>query len=75
MPGINSYISRNTDITMRSHKMTQLLEKLTEFFNVKEQSRLESFINSKRPTNAAEVEYWTREYENNSNGLFWGRGL
>jgi hypothetical protein len=55
--------------------MTQLLEKLTEFFSTKEQSRLEAFINSKRPTNAAEVEFWTREYENNSEGLYWSRGL
>jgi len=55
--------------------MTQLLEKLTKFFETKEQSNLEQFINSKRPTNAAEVEYWTRQYENNNEGLYWSRGL
>ena len=37
--------------------MTNLLEKLTEFFSIKEQSQLEQFINSKNPTNATEVEY------------------
>ena len=75
MPGINSYISVSTDITMRSHKMTQLLEKLTKFFNTKEQTRLEQYINSKRPTNAAEVEFWTKQYEQNNEGLYWSRGL
>jgi hypothetical protein len=55
--------------------MTTLLKKLTKFFSVKEQSRLESFINSKRPTNAAEVDYWTKQYEQNNENLYWGRGL
>lgn len=55
--------------------MTQLLEKLTKFFNIKEQSRLEQFINSKQPTNAAEVEFWTKQYEQKTNTLYWGRGL
>ena len=59
---------------MRSHKMTQLLEKLTKFFSTKEQSRLEAFIISKRPTNAAEVEHWTRQYEQ-GNSFYWNRGL
>ena len=55
--------------------MTQVLKKLTEFFRVNEQSRLEQFINSKRPTNAAEVEYWTRQYEQNNEAFYWSRGL
>lgn len=54
--------------------MTQLLEKLTKFLASNQQSRLEQYINSKRPTNAAEVEYWTRQYESN-NTIYWGRGL
>jgi hypothetical protein len=37
-------------------------------------SGLEQFINSKNPTNATEVEYWTRHYEDN-NTTYWGRGL
>lgn len=63
------------DIFMRSHTMTQILEKLTKFFEVNKQSQLEQYINSKHPTNAAEVEHWTRQYEQNTNGSYWGRGL
>ena len=55
--------------------MTTILEKLTKFFEINEQSQLEQFINSKSPTNAAEVEYWTRQYEQNNEGLYWNRGL
>jgi hypothetical protein len=55
--------------------MTQLLKKLTEFFRVNEQSRLEQFINSKNPNNAVDVEYWTKQYEQNTEGLYWSRGL
>lgn len=55
--------------------MTQILEKLTKFFEVNKQSQLEQYINSKHPTNAAEVEHWTRQYEQNTNGSHWGRGL
>jgi hypothetical protein len=55
--------------------MTQLLKKFTEFFRVNEQSRLEQYINSKYPTTATEVEYWTRQYEQNNDGLYWSRGL
>ena len=54
--------------------MTTMLEKLTEFFKSNEQSRLEQYINSKNPTNAAEVDYWTKEYEYNQQ-FQWGRGL
>jgi hypothetical protein len=52
--------------------MTQLLKELTQFFASKPQSNLEYFINSKRPTTAAEVDFWTREYEQSAH---WGRGL
>jgi 5-methylcytosine-specific restriction endonuclease McrBC regulatory subunit McrC len=55
--------------------MTTIIQKLTKFFEIKEQSRLEQYINSKHPTNAAEVEYWTKQYENNNDGLYWSRGL
>lgn len=54
--------------------MTQLLEKLTKFLTPNQQSRLEQYITSKRPTNAAEVEFWTRQYETNQT-TYWGRGL
>jgi hypothetical protein len=55
--------------------MTNLLEKLTKFFSTTEQSQLEQFINSKHPTNAAEVDYWTKQYEQSNESLHWGRGL
>jgi len=54
--------------------MTKLLEKLTKLFETNQQSRLEQYINSKKPTNAAEVDFWTRQYESN-NTQYWGRGL
>lgn len=54
--------------------MTQLLEKLTEFFRTNPQSQLEQFIASKHPTNTADVEHWTREYEQR-NSFYWSRGL
>jgi len=55
-----------------SAKMLSLLERLAEMFPKQHyQTRLEQYINSKRPTNAAEVEYWQREYDAHQ----WGRGL
>jgi hypothetical protein len=54
--------------------MSKILKKLIQFFTSNQQSNLEAFINSKHPTNAAEVEHWTRMYEN-SNTSYWGRGL
>ena len=55
-----------------SAKMLSLLERLAEMFPKQHyQTRLEQYITSKRPTNAAEVEYWAREYDSKN----WGRGL
>lgn len=54
--------------------MTNIIEKLTKFLTPNQQSQLEQYINSKRPTNAAEVDFWTKQYENN-NTNYWGRGL
>lgn len=53
--------------------MTKLIEQLTKLFQTNQQSRLEAYITSKRPTNAAEVEYWQRQYD--SEAQYWGRGL
>jgi hypothetical protein len=53
--------------------MTKLLEQLTKFFTSNQQSRLEQYINSKNPTNAAEVDYWQRQYDDEAK--YWGRGL
>ena len=57
-----------------SNKMLALLERLGEMFPTqKYQSRLEYYINSKNPTNAAEVDYWQRQYD--SEAKYWSRGL
>ena len=62
-------------MTTLSIKMLTLLERLADMFpKQKYQSRLEQYINSKHPTNAAEVEHWQREYET-GNTQYWGRGL
>jgi hypothetical protein len=54
--------------------MLGLIERLAEMFpDQPYQSRLESYINSKNPTNAAEVDYWQRQYE--TEAQHWGRGL
>jgi hypothetical protein len=41
--------------------MAKLLQKLTEFF--KQPTEIESYINSKNPTNAAEIEFWVQHYQ------------
>jgi len=59
------------------HKMLleKVLERLSEMFPTQQyQSRLEQYINSKNPTNAAEVDFWQREYET-GNTQYWSRGL
>ena len=53
------------------HKM---FKNIIKWFTPSSQSQLEQFIISKRPTNAAEVEFWTREYES-KNTFVWGRGM
>jgi hypothetical protein len=61
-------------MTTISNKMLSILEKLSEMFpKAGYQSRLEQYINSKNPTNAAEVDYWQRQYD--TEGQYWGRGL
>ena len=61
-------------MTTLSIKMLTLLERLADMFpKQKYQSRLEQYINSKNPTNAADVDYWQRQYE--SEAKYWGRGL
>ena len=62
-------------MTTLSNKMLALMGRLADMFpKAGYQSRLEQYINSKRPTNAAEVEHWQREYET-GNTQYWGRGL
>jgi hypothetical protein len=57
-----------------SIKMLAMLESLADMFPKQAyQTRLEQYINSKNPTNAAEVDYWQRQYD--SEAQYWGRGL
>jgi hypothetical protein len=51
--------------------MTKLKQKLIEFFRLRHASDLEQFVNSKRPTNTAEVEFWLQQYNRN----LFARGL
>ena len=54
--------------------LERILERLAEMFPKQAyQSRLEQYINSKNPTNAAEVDYWQRQYE--TEGQYWSRGV
>jgi hypothetical protein len=54
-----------------SQLMTQLLERLAEMFPKQNyQSRLEQYLNSKSITSAADVEYWSRQYDKNSDRNF-----
>ena len=54
--------------------LERILERLAEMFPKQDyQSRLEQYINSKNPNNAAEVDYWQRQYD--TEAQHWGRGL
>jgi hypothetical protein len=54
-----------------SQLMTQLLERLAEMFPKQNyQSRLEQYLNTKSITSAADVEYWSRQYDKNSDRNF-----
>lgn len=54
--------------------LEKVLERLAEMFPKQQyQSRLEQYINSKNPTNAADVDYWQRQYDTESQ--YWSRGL
>lgn len=50
-----------------SEIMTKLLDRLTEILPRSDyQSRLEEFIESRRPTSIAEVEHWERYFHRNN---------
>lgn len=54
--------------------MLRMLEQLAEMFPKQHyQTRLEQYIISKNPTNAADVDYWQRQYE--SEAKYWSRGI
>ena len=51
-----------------------ILERLAEMFPKQNyQTRLEAYITSKNPQNAADVDYWSRQYH--CEAQYWGRGL
>jgi hypothetical protein len=48
-----------------SEQMTKMLERLAEMFpNSHYQSELDRYIANRYPKNAADVEHWTRQYQN-----------
>ena len=54
--------------------MKTFLKWITSLFDTPSYGqRMEKYINSKNPTNAADVDYWQRQYE--SEAKHWGRGL
>ena len=54
-----------------SQLMTQLLERLAEMFPKQNyQTRLEQYLSTKSITSAADVEYWSRQYDKNSDRNF-----
>jgi hypothetical protein len=55
--------------------LTLVIKQLKKLFYVP--TEFESYIASKRPTSAAEVDYWARQYDySKQHGVFiWGRGL
>jgi hypothetical protein len=68
----DKYISRNTNINTRKHKMFKKLKKLLQGVITKtnRQSALESFISSKNPTSPAEIEHWVRTFDRQSGGRY-----
>ena len=51
--------------------MKEFFQKLVEFFapTNQYQSEVDTYISSKNPSNAADVEYWLRQYESRSKSL------
>jgi hypothetical protein len=66
-------VNTSTRRKCMSQLMTKLLERLTEMFPKQDyQTRLEHYLNTKSIQSSADVDYWTRQYEKNSE---WGRSL
>lgn len=54
-----------------SYKMIAMLEKLAEMFPKQHyQSELERYISNRYPQNAADVEQFTKEFEQRNSGRF-----
>jgi hypothetical protein len=53
----------------RTTMIQDILERLAEMFPKQNyQSRLDAYVTSKNPQNAAEVDMWIRDYETHNNG-------
>ena len=56
-------INISVETLIRKNMLTTLLERLAEMFPDSDyQSRLDRYIASKNPQNAADVEHWERKY-------------
>lgn len=54
-----------------SEQMARLLERLSEMFPKQHyQSELDRYISGRRPQNAADVEHFTKEFEQRTMGRF-----
>lgn len=54
-----------------SSRMATILERLAEMFPKQHyQSELDRYISSKRPQHAADVEHYTKEFEQKNQGKF-----
>jgi hypothetical protein len=62
------YVSRNHEYLLNIKQGHKMFKKLLNWFQTNTQSELENFINSKRPTNSAEVDFWIRQYSNKKYG-------
>ena len=52
--------------------MQNILERLAEMFPTQNyQSKLEEYVSSKYPQNAADIEYWIRRYDQDSTQESW----
>ena len=55
-----------------SNQMIRLLERLAEMFPKQHyQSELDRYISSRRPQNAADVEHYTKEFEQRTGRFIW----
>jgi hypothetical protein len=53
--------------------MKTLINAIQKLFGQKYHSDLEQYIAGKNPTNAADVDYWQRQYEHKTYTQSWGQ--
>jgi len=62
------HINTQEKITMKT-----LMNAIQKLFGQKYHSDLEQYIAGKNPTNAADVDYWQRQYEHKTYTQSWGQ--